>query len=136
MNKVYLTRRENFCASHRLHEPSLSDQQNADLYGYCNWKNGHGHNYEIFVTVCGNPDPKTGMIINLVDLKKMIHEVIINRVDHRHLNFDVDFLRGINPTAENLVVVFWNELKKVVGNLLYEVKLQETENNVVVYRGE
>lgn len=134
---AYLTRRTTFCASHRLHSPNLSDDENRRVFHKCNHPNGHGHNYELEVTIRGEVDPKTGMILNLVDLKAAIEDAVIQHVDHRHLNLDVAFLRGINPTAENLVVAFWKQLeKKLPQGLLHELKLLETENNFAIYRGE
>lgn len=133
---VYLTRRERFCAAHRLDSPHLSTEENRQLYGKCNYDNGHGHNYELFVTIRGIPDPKTGILIFIDDLKAIIHRVIIDRLDHRHLNFDIPELSEVIPTAENLVIVFWNWLEpELPKGLLYEVKLFETENNTSFYRG-
>lgn len=136
MATVYLTRRVRFSASHRLHNPLLSDDDNRRVYGKCNSTNGHGHNYELFVTVKGQVD-ENGMVMNLNDLKAYINEALIYKVDHKHLNHDVPFLLNVNPTSENLVVAFWKQLEVALpNNILYELKLVETENNVVVYRGE
>ena len=133
---VYLTRKEHFCASHRLFNPKLSDEENLKIYGKCAYANGHGHNYEIEVTVIGEPDPDTGMILDLKKLSDIIDEEIIDIVDHRHLNYDIDFLKGIIPTAENLAMEFWKILeKKVVLGKLYSVKVSETNNNIAEYRG-
>jgi len=137
MAKVYLKRRSRFSASHRLHSAHLSDEENAKLFGKCNWENGHGHNYVLWVTVAGNIDPKSGIVMDLVDLKKVIEENVIKKVDHRHLNFDIEEFKELNPTAENMVKVFWQWLEPALPeNLLYELTLYETENNVAVYRGE
>lgn len=135
---VYLTRRVGFCASHRLFNPHLSDMENEAIYGRCSNPNGHGHNYTLEVTVCGTPDPRTGMVIDLKELKRIIVEEIVERVDHKHLNLDVDFLRGVIPTSENLVIAFWQLLeKRLKGNCrLHEIRLWETANNIVSYRGE
>ena len=137
MAKVYLRRRERFAASHRLHAASLSNEDNIRTYGKCNNKNGHGHNYELLVTIAAEVDRTTGMVLNIEDLKEIVRAGVIAKVDHRHLNLDVEFLKGINPTAENLVVAFWQELAPLlpVGSL-YEVTLIETENNQVSYYGE
>lgn len=133
---MYLTRRERFCAAHRLDSPHLSTEENKKLYGKCNYDNGHGHNYELFVTIRGVPDPKTGILVYIDELKAIIHRVIIDRLDHRHLNFDIPELAEVIPTAENLVIVFWNWLEpELPKGLLYEVKLVETENNTSFYRG-
>jgi 6-pyruvoyltetrahydropterin/6-carboxytetrahydropterin synthase len=134
---VYLTRKEYFCASHRLYNPDYSDEKNFKIYGKCSYPNGHGHNYDLEVTVVGQPDESTGMIIDLKDLSEMIRREITEKVDHRNLNVDVDFLRGIIPTAENLVRIFWKVLDSSMQNCrLYSIKLSETPNNYAEYRGE
>jgi len=134
---VYLTRREHFCASHRLVNPKFSDEKNLEIYGKCAWPNGHGHNYEIEVSVEGHPDPETGMILDLKKLADIIDAEILSKVDHKHLNFDVDFLRGVIPTAENLAVVFWKILEaRIVAGKLSSVTVYETPNNFAAYRGE
>ncbi len=136
-NSVYLTRRFHFSASHRLHSDQLDEKSNDEIFGQCNNPYGHGHNYELEVTIKGSPDAKTGMIINLYDLKEIVNHNLISRVDHKHLNHDVDFMRGIVPTAENLIIQFWRILNdKIPQGTLYELKLYETPNNVAVYRGE
>ena len=133
---IYLTRKEHFCASHRLFNSKFSYEKNVEIYGKCAYENGHGHNYEIEVTVCGEADPETGMIIDLKKLSDIIEEEILKKVDHRHLNFDIDFLRGIIPTAENLAVVFWNILtQKIYAGRLYAVRVYETPTNYAEYRG-
>ncbi len=137
MAVVYLTRRATFSAAHRLHNPALSAEENRRIFGKCNNPNGHGHNYVLEVTVKGEIDQPTGMVLNLTDLKLAIEEAILNEVDHKHLNLDVPIFQEINPTAENMAVVFWRLLeRRLPSGLLYELKLHETENNVVVYRGE
>ena len=133
---VYLTRKEHFCASHRLFNPKFSEKKNLEIYGKCAYPNGHGHNYEIEVTVAGNPDAQTGMILDLKKLADIIEQEIITRVDHKHLNFDVEFLNGIIPTAENLATVFWNILQpKIAAGKLYSIRVYETPNNFAEYRG-
>jgi len=133
---AYLTRRESFCASHRLWEPALTRERNFELYGYCARDNGHGHNYVVQVTLRGGVDPVTGMVVNLAELKNFIREAIIAKCDHYHLNVDVEMFRGINPTAENVALVFWQLLQHRFGALLYEVRVEETPDNIVCYRGE
>ena len=134
---VYLTRRAVFSAAHRLHSPKLSDEENRQLFGKCNHPHGHGHNYVLEVTIRGEVDPATGIVMNLADLKTAISETVEAEVDHRHLNHDCPSFRGINPTSENLVVVFWKLLQaRLPKGALYELKLHETENNVAIYRGE
>lgn len=133
---VYLTRREYFSASHRLYNPKFSEQENLRIYGKCAYPNGHGHNYEIDVTVVGDPDSDTGMIIDLKKLSDLIRSEIIEKVDHKHLNIDVDFLRGVIPTAENIAVTFWNILNpRIKQGRLYSIRVYETPNNYAEYKG-
>ena len=133
---IYITRRLEFCASHRLYNPEFSDEKNDTIFGLCNNPNGHGHNYVLEVTVKGEVDPQTGMVLDLKALKKLINEEIINKVDHKNLNVDVDFLKEVIPTAENIAIHFWNILEpKIENGKLHEVKLFESERNYVVYHG-
>jgi 6-pyruvoyltetrahydropterin/6-carboxytetrahydropterin synthase len=134
---VYLTRRASFSASHRLWSEQLTDAENYAIYEKCANPNGHGHNYLLEVTVRGTPDPQTGMLLNLTQIKDAMNEQVVKWVDHKHLNYDVPWLEGCIPTTEVLVVKFWERLKHVLPrDLLYEVKLYETENNIASYRGE
>jgi 6-pyruvoyltetrahydropterin/6-carboxytetrahydropterin synthase len=133
---LYVTRREVFSASHRLHNPNLSDAENEEIFGKCNNKNGHGHNYTLEVMVEGEVDPKTGYVVDLKELKSVIIDNVIKKVDHKHLNDDTDFLKGINPTTENLAIGIWNQLVDAIpAGKLYSVKLYETENNYIEYKG-
>ena len=133
---IYLTRREHFCSSHRLFNPQFTEERNLETYGKCAWPNGHGHNYELEVTVSGVPDAETGMILDLKKLADIMDAEIVEKVDHRHLNHDVDFLRGIIPTAENLAMAFWKVLEpKIRPGRLHSVKVYETPNNFAEYRG-
>ncbi len=133
---VYLSRKEYFCASHRLFNPKFSQEENLKIYGKCAYANGHGHNYELEVTVIGEPNPDTGMILDLKILSDIIKKEITDKVDHRHLNIDIDFLQGIIPTAENLAMVFWNMLApKINPGKLYSIRVSETPNNFAEYRG-
>lgn len=134
---VYLTRRVNFSASHRLWSDQLTDVENYAIYEKCANPNGHGHNYVLEVTVHGVPDPQTGMVLNLSDLNRVMNKQVVEWVDHKHLNYDVPWLEGCVPTTEVLVIKFWERLvSSLPAGLLYEVKLHETENNVASYRGE
>lgn len=134
---VYLTRRASFSAAHRLWSNALTEKENRDLYDKCANPNGHGHNYTLEVTVRGTPDPRTGMVLNLVELKQAINEQIIDWVDHKNLNYDVPWLEGCIPTTEVLTIKFWERLQRALpAGLLYEIKLFETENNIASYRGE
>ncbi len=134
---VYLTRRASFSAAHRLWSNALSEAENIAVYDKCANPNGHGHNYTLEVTVRGTPDPRTGMLLNLTDLKQAMNEQVIDAVDHKHLNYDVPWLEGCIPTTEVLVVKFWDRLQRAFpAGMLYEVTLHETENNTASYRGE
>jgi 6-pyruvoyltetrahydropterin/6-carboxytetrahydropterin synthase len=133
---IYLTRKEQFCASHRLFNPAFTPEKNLEVYGKCAFPNGHGHNYELEVTVAGEADPSTGMILDLKKLSDIMEGEILSKVDHRHLNLDVDFLRGVIPTAENLAVAFWQILaRKISAGKLYAVRVYETPDNYAEYRG-
>ncbi|MCJ7555100.1 MAG: 6-carboxytetrahydropterin synthase [Ignavibacteriaceae bacterium] len=134
---VYITRRETFAAAHRLSKPGLSDEENFELFGKCSNPQWHGHNYTLEVVVAGNTDPETGFVMDLKELKKIIHKHVIDKVDHKNLNLDTDFMKGIIPTSENICIAIWNQLyDKIPSGKLYSVKLYETENNYFEYRGE
>lgn len=137
MPHVIATRRMRFNAAHRIHNPELSDEENAHLFGKCNNANWHGHNYTLEVSVAGPVDPRTGYVIDLGHLKQIVQREVIDKVDHRNMNLDVDFMRGINPTAENIVVACWRALEpRVAPGRLVRLRLWETENNYVEYEGE
>lgn len=134
---VYLTRRVVFSAAHRLFNPTVSDTQNQEIYDKCNNYWGHGHNYILEVTVCGNPNPQTGYLIDLKVLKNIINEIIISKVDHKHLNIDVEMFSGIITSLENIAAVFWKQLENKIPNAkLHKIKIFETENNWIEYYGE
>ena len=133
---IFITRKHEFCASHRLFNPTFSDEKNESTFGLCNNPNGHGHNYVLEVTLSGEVRDDTGMVFDLKELKKLTHQEIINKVDHKNLNVDVDFLKDIIPTAENLAIKFWEILEpKIIKGQLYEIKLYESARNYVVYKG-
>jgi len=135
--KIYITRRETFSAAHRLFKPGLSDEENFKLFGKCSNPNWHGHNYTLEVVIEGEKDNSTGFVIDISILKKIIKENIISKVDHKNLNTETDFMKGLNPTSENIVVSIWNVLaSKIPQGKLHSVKLYETENNYFEYRGE
>jgi len=137
MPKVLLARREHFSACHRLHSKELSDTENKELYGKCNNPNGHGHNYVFEVMVKGEVDKKNGMVMNLTDLKKHIKDEVMDVLDHKNLDLDVPYFKDVVSTTENLAIFIWNSLlPKIPPGLLYEVKIYETENNIMIYRGE
>jgi 6-pyruvoyltetrahydropterin/6-carboxytetrahydropterin synthase len=135
--KVYVSRKAHFSAAHRLYHPSLSEAENLALFDKCSNANGHGHNYTVEVTVAGNPDPISGYVIDLKKLKRIIDEHFIQFVDHKNLNTDVPFLQGIIPTAENIVAACWLQIQPHINEgSLYCIRLYETENNFVEYKGE
>lgn len=137
MATCYITRKEYFNAAHRLCVESWSDEENEQVFGRCANKNWHGHNFTLYVTVKGTPDPKTGFIVNLKDLSVLIKEKVVDKLDHKNLNMDVDFLKGIMPSIENLSIAVWEQLKpNLQGCELHCVKIIETENNFVEYFGE
>eukprot|EP00038_Savillea_parva_P004767 m.141933 g.141933 ORF g.141933 m.141933 type:complete len:140 (+) comp11574_c0_seq1:408-827(+) len=135
---VYASRTETFSAAHRLHAPGLSDEDNKALYGKCNNPNFHGHNYKITVTVRGPVDPVTGMVINLVDLKQMMKVCIMDVLDHKNVDLDVPYFKEVPSTAENIAVFAWNEIVRLMKAPveLYEIRLDETDKNATIYRGE
>lgn len=135
--KVYLTRRETFAAAHRLFKPGLSDEENFKIFGKCSNPNWHGHNYTLEVTVVGQVNPDTGFVLDIKELKEIMHEFVISKVDHKNLNIDTDFMKGLIPTSENITIAIWNQLaNKIPGGKLFSVKLYETENNYFEYKGE
>lgn len=135
----FITRKAHFNAAHRLHNPNKSDDWNKQMFGKCNSENWHGHNYIISATVAGKPNDDTGFIIDVADLKSILHSTIVEKCDHKNLNLDVPFLDGIFPTTENLAKVFFDQLESPVDKqtdehgFLYDVKLQETERNSARY---
>lgn len=134
---MIVTAKLDFSAAHRLNNPARSAEWNRQTYDKCDNPHGHGHNYILQVSVRGKVDPETGMVIDLKKLKDIMRARVIDGVDHRNLNEDVDFLSGVIPTAENLARVFWQRIASAVAPAeLYEVLLHETERNSVVYRGE
>ncbi len=133
---VYVTRKGHFSASHRLFNPDWTDEKNDRMFGKCNNPRGHGHNYEVEVTVAGDPAPETGMVIDLKELAEIMEREILEQVDHKHLNYDVDFLKNVVPTAENIAIAFWNILEsRLPGGKLHSIRLFESDNNFVEYRG-
>ena len=126
-----------FSAAHRLNNPAYDAAWNRNTYDKCDNPSGHGHNYSLEVSVRGKIHPETGMVIDLKKLKDIMRDRVIDRVDHKNLNTDVDFLRGVIPTTENLARSFWQQLAPAITDgALHEVFLQETERNAVIYRGE
>jgi 6-pyruvoyltetrahydropterin/6-carboxytetrahydropterin synthase len=134
-----ITRRENFNAAHKLFKPEWSDEKNLEVFGACANPNWHGHNYILYVTVKGKPNPETGFVMNLKRLSQLIRRHITEQVDHKNLNLDVPFMNGILPSAENIAKAFWQQLSPHIekeGCALHCIKIQETENNSVEYFGD
>ncbi len=135
---LYVTRRERFSAAHRMFRKEWSDEENLKVFGKCSNPNWHGHNYVLYVTVKGEPLEKLGFFININTLKQIIKETIIDKIDHKNLNLEVDFMHGEVATTENLARAIWNELKPEIekeGALLHRIKITETENNSIEYYG-
>lgn len=133
-NKVALFRKEHFNAAHRLHNPLWSDEKNKEVFGLCNNKNYHGHNYEMVVKVTGIPDAETGYVIDIKILSELIEELVIKKFDHKNLNLDTAEFATLNPTAENIAIVIYNLLRpKLDKDLELKIKLYETERNFVEY---
>jgi 6-pyruvoyltetrahydropterin/6-carboxytetrahydropterin synthase len=132
--KIAVYRKEHFNAAHRLHNPALSDAENALLFGKCNYANYHGHNYELIVKVIGVVDPKTGFVIDLKVLGDLVNKHVIEKFDHKNLNLDTKEFKDLNPTAENIAIVVYNILRPHIEKK-YELKivLYETERNYVEY---
>ena len=135
---VYITRRERFNAAHMLWNYNWNEQKNIKVFGKCANKNWHGHNFELFVTVKGEVNTKTGFVVNLKDLAKIIQEKVIDKLDHKNLNLDVDFMKDKMASTEVLAIAIWQELEANImqlGATLHCIKVQETENNFVEYFG-
>ena len=133
---VYITRQVHFNAAHRLHNPDFDPKWNARSFGRCTNPRWHGHNYVLEATVGGVPDPKTGYVIDLAKLKEILNRFVVERCDHRNLNEEVDFLRGVIPSTENLVVAFWREIAPhIKGGRLHSIRLYETPRNYAEYFG-
>ena len=136
MPTVTVTRRVRFNAAHRVHNPALSDEENARLFGKCNNPNWHGHNYVLDVSVEGETDPTTGYVFDLARLKQVVEREITGLVDHRNFNLDVPFMKDIIPTSENIIIAFWKILEpRVAPARLKRLVMWETENNYVEYEG-
>lgn len=134
---VFITRQVHFNSAHRLHNPTKSQAWNVKQYGLCTNPHWHGHNYVMEVTVRGEPDPETGYIVDLGELKRILNRAVVDKCDHRNLNDDVDFLRGIIPSTENLVIAFWQQIEPLLppAAKLHSVRLFETPRNFAEYFG-
>lgn len=137
MPRVRVTRKLHFSAGHRLHLPRWDEEKNREVFGACSNPAGHGHNYDLEVTVEGEVDPETGFVLDLSRLKALVKEHVVDDIDHTNLNEDVSWMEGVNPTTENLAVKIWQRLEGRLGDAeLVSVKLWETERNMAEYRGE
>ncbi len=135
---IYITRKEHFNAAHKLHRADWTEEKNAEVFGKCANPNWHGHNYEVFVTVKGEPAAETGFVIDLKFLSKLIKERVIDKLDHKNINMDVDFMKDKMASTEILTIAIWEQLEAEInakGCYLHCVKLYETENNFVEYFG-
>ena len=135
---IYITRREHFNAAHRLFRPDFNDEKNLQVFGKCSNPNWHGHNYTLFVTVRGEVDPSTCFLVNLKDLSALIETQVLEKLDHRNINLEVNFMEGKLASTENLAIGIWNQLAKPIADIgasLHCIKLYETENNYVEYYG-
>ena len=136
MPRVTINRKEHFNAAHRLYNESWSDEKNEEVFGKCNNPNWHGHNYEMVVSLTGEPDPETGYVYDMKKLSDLIKERVLKQFDHKNLNLDVTEFKNLNPTAENIVKVIYDILRPEIEDQ-YEMKitLYETERNYVEYPG-
>ena len=135
---IYLTRRERFCAAHRMFRQDWSDEVNAKIFGKCSNPNWHGHNYVLWVTIKGEPSSEHGFVMNINILKQIILDQVISKIDHKNINLEVDFMKDRIATTENLAVAIWDELKPTIekeGAILHCIKIEETENNSIEYYG-
>ncbi|MBX9850989.1 MAG: 6-carboxytetrahydropterin synthase [Cytophagaceae bacterium] len=137
---IYVSRKEHFNAAHKLHNPSWSEEKNKEVFGPCANANWHGHNYELIVTVAGIPDPETGFVVDLKKLSVLIRNEVIEKLDHKNLNVDVDFMKGKMASTENVAIEIWNILAPKISAIskakLSSIKLYETPRNYVEYFGE
>jgi 6-pyruvoyltetrahydropterin/6-carboxytetrahydropterin synthase len=135
---IHITRRERFNAAHRLYRPEWTDEKNLEVFGKCSNPNWHGHNYTLYVTVKGPVDPETGFVINLKILSEIIRTQIIDKMDHKNINLEVDFMKGKLVSTENIAVAIWEELETFIldqNAQLHCVRVVETENNSAEYYG-
>lgn len=138
MKPIYITRRETFNAAHKLWKEEWSEEKNFKVFGKCSNQNWHGHNFQLFVTVKGIPNAETGFVINLKTLSKILKEKVIEEIDHKNLNLDVAFLKGIIASTENIAIAIWDLIEEDIRNYggeLAKIKIIETENNFVDYYG-
>ena len=134
---VYLTRREHFNGAHKLFNPRWTDEENMAVFGKCSNKHIHGHNFDVYVTVKGEPNPDTGFVLNAHLLSKLMKREICDRLDHKNFNIEVPEFKELLPSTENVAMQIWKWLEPyIAGCKLHCVKLVETENIYVEYYGE
>jgi 6-pyruvoyltetrahydropterin/6-carboxytetrahydropterin synthase len=132
--KVKVSRKEHFNAAHRLYNPDWPDEKNSKIFGKCSNPNYHGHNYEVIVSVTGEPDADTGYVFDMKVLSDLIKENVLIKFDHKNLNLDTEYFNNLNPTAENIAVIIWRILRqKIDSKLELKITLYETERNFVEY---
>ena len=132
--KVKVSRKEHFNAAHRLFNPAWTEEKNKSVFGKCSNPNYHGHNYEVIVSVTGEPDPETGYVFDMKVLSDLIKQYVLLKFDHRNLNLDTEYFTTLNPTAENIALVIWRILRQRIDqNLELKITLYETERNFVEY---
>lgn len=135
---IYITRRERFNAAHRLYRGDYDDQKNYEVFGPCSNPNWHGHNYVMWVTIKGEINPETGFLVNLKQLSHLLKEKVVDKLDHKNMNTEVDFMQGRFASTESLAIAIWEQIKqpiKEMGAELHCIKISETENNFVEYYG-
>jgi len=136
---IYITRKASFNAAHKLSRPDWTEDQNNEVYGKCANPNWHGHNYHLYVTVKGEINPETGFLVDLKWLKDITNTYVVDKIDHKNLNLDVDFMQGKLASTENLAIAIWDQLVDLIagsGAQLHSIKIYETENNFVEYFGQ
>jgi 6-pyruvoyltetrahydropterin/6-carboxytetrahydropterin synthase len=132
--KIKVSRKEHFNAAHRLYNPDWSGEKNLEVFGKCSYPNFHGHNYEVIVSLIGEPNPDTGYVYDMKVLSDLIKENVVSKFDHKNLNLDTEYFTNLNPTAENIAVVIWKILRdKIDKGLDLKITLYETERNFVEY---
>ncbi len=136
---IYITRKASFNAAHKLSRPDWTEDKNTEVYGKCANPNWHGHNYHLYVTVKGEVNPETGFLVDLKWLKDLTNTYVVDKIDHKNLNLDVDFMKGKLASTENLAIAIWEQLVELIaesGAQLHSIKIYETENNFVEYFGQ
>jgi len=138
---VFITKQVHFCAAHKLYNPAWTREKNEEIFGPCANENWHGHNFDLYITITGTPDPDSGFVMNFKELKQLVNREIIDKVDHKNLNVEVPFMKGKMTSCENLIVEFWNILEPLIPEhsnqraKLHKLKLYETPTSYAEYYG-